>query len=904
MKNFLGQIPYSQVGTRVLPAVGMLTGMGPDGEPIVASPEDWQRLINACQAQSLMLPNEVRSQAIEEFYFTRINQSFLEGVRALPQMTEAMRLVIQALPAMQGIVATGTMGTIIAAVVKNAKPEATVWTNVWKSGVYFTAGTGFVLYLPGLISAGGEHIKTGGREVIEYIKSLRLAGPDQATVTQPVASISQLPDSNIPLDRNTASSSSAVSTTKTVTHSDSKNANPLSEKSYCRLLYFFPLFPVFITDSATDRITPNYNSGDCVSFFTEYNIVAYMMTILVIILVVLFIFLGGLGIIQRYREKLYFVSGPNIQTFLRGLTTVLKVCVFLFSICLVLFALYLYIFLAIPVDMGGICEKGAQKMHHMSSHYYLYYYVTDNTTVSEFITGTGSIFCALISFYRGFFLVRSMECHAYTKMLVTFICVALVRCSTLLLPAILKVINGENIKPDSYTFSQLFDLYHVMLTTIFIYILLASFCYILVIILDRMRQNRIYLFERYSGTLGKLSNPNFVEATSVILKIIIVLTVSLIFQNIIVVGMHHIPSHLIPMCDLAMESMRINTGQESIGINTINIQHITPVIIDNECSIPLFFESYYNTQNLLVYLLVFAMIIIATFMSIQHVQGYYDSENVYKGAHWKTIVWVRDILLLTCYFFAVVLSCYLFFFYNIDNNITIICNDVMKNFRGLTGDYYISHRYFNTPVEYFEKVIVTIAMITLGFYRSYILIKPKAWGNTQKTIFIFISGMITRKIVSYVTSEGVVKQKLMAGKTLFELFDRYNEITLVIIFFLIMTGVCFIIAHFSEKWLVKQEFSTKFTRIMDVFIVFIKIIVGACFLCVSVGAINIYIFELPSEYYNIMDEAIKFAINYETTIYNKEMALSYCEIGVINFAMCWNSSISRPTLLESKNGRR
>lgn len=318
-------------------------------------------------------------------------------------------------------------------------------------------------------------------------------------------------------------------------------------------------------------------------------------------------------------------------------------------------------------------------------------------------------------------------------------------------------------------------------------------------------------------------------------------------------------------------------------------------------STPLFFESYYNTLNLLVYVLVFAMIIIATFMSIQHALGYFNSENVYKWG--ENLVWVRDILLLTCYFLAVILSCYLFFFYNIDNNTIIICNDIMKDFHGLTtGDYYISHRYFDTPIEYFEKVIVGIGIITLGFYRSYVLIKPKAWGNTQKFIFISISGMITRKIVSYVTSEEVVKQKVMAGKTLFELFARYNEITLVIFFFLIMIGVCFIIAHFTEKWLEKQEFSTKFTRIMDVFIVFMKIIVGACFLCVSVGAINIYMFELPSKYHNIIDEAIKFSINNETTIY--KMALFNCEVEVINFAICWNSSISWDTLIRSKKAHR
>ena len=34
------------------------------------------------------------------------------------------------------------------------------------------------------------------------------------------------------------------------------------------------------------------------------------------------------------------------------------------------------------------------------------------------------------------------------------------------------------------------------------------------------------------------------------------------------------------------------------------------------------------------------------------------------------------------------------------------------------------------------------------------------------------------------------------------------------------------------------------------------------------------------------------------------MALSYCEVGVINMAVCWNSSKSGDTLIRSKNSSR
>lgn len=268
----------------------------------------------------------------------------------------------------------------------------------------------------------------------------------------------------------------------------------------------------------------------------------------------------------------------------------------------------------------------------------------------------------------------------------------------------------------------------------------------------------------------------------------------------------------------------------------------------------------------------------------------------------------KNTLIVFCYVICFFYVLYIFCFFHFSQNMACIGNSVMQVKFNISSNYTILHIVTGVPVESYEKIFTIVIIAILGYYRNYNIISSTCWNGVTKFVIYVVFSVLVHYVISFIM-ENINVENASKGETLFSLFHTHNQIVTIIIYAIVTMGFFGVISYYFEEWAewgIEHKPCNRFNVIsVQIFSLFIKMIVALCFVVISVAILHLYVHQLPPDIFKIIEHAIN--IEDKNGVYfprQNMMAFSCRNAGVINFAICWNSSISWDTLIRSKKAHR
>lgn len=245
-------------------------------------------------------------------------------------------------------------------------------------------------------------------------------------------------------------------------------------------------------------------------------------------------------------------------------------------------------------------------------------------------------------------------------------------------------------------------------------------------------------------------------------------------------------------------------------------------------------NTYIKYINSLFYL--FVILIVILFIQKRYYSAFCDNKIINNiSVYFCTEVLIKLILII-----MIILSLYMYYGLFISENIPVIYTNFLVQSKGcdpsvpITIDFGF---YFITGSDALKIFGITLSAI-IGYYRSFVIVKPKNWNTYVKTVFIMFSAIVVRLITSIVIGISLVGDNSVIN--LSQLFYSYNVMTYLVFLSIIILFICMGIEFFFSKKQAKY-------LVLDVVISFVSIIKSLCFFIIAQSVFFLWIHILPTE---------------------------------------------------------
>ena len=260
------------------------------------------------------------------------------------------------------------------------------------------------------------------------------------------------------------------------------------------------------------RLAPNTNTNGILFdfsnydfFFTSFNLIVYLMYTAVLYYItigIMYISVKYLIKIMSRGSKVYesINLGSNnqfivyLESGLQKMVPIIKVILIMLFVFITLASTCLYIYYPLPVHIAEDMNTILMSKLNKSTDYLIGYFFLD---IPFYYTQkfSGVLLTCILGFYRGYVLIKNLECNKYLKMFILFISANLVSYTT-------KVImNQVAVNKGGITLTELFNKCNTSIELVFYSIIITIFSvgtlYILTFIKQVSKDDGLFDYNKY-----------------------------------------------------------------------------------------------------------------------------------------------------------------------------------------------------------------------------------------------------------------------------------------------------------------------------------------------------------------------------------------------------------------------
>lgn len=195
------------------------------------------------------------------------------------------------------------------------------------------------------------------------------------------------------------------------------------------------------------------------------------------------------------------------------------------------------------------------------------------------------------------------------------------------------------------------------------------------------------------------------------------------------------------------------------------------------------YNFFFTSFNLIVYLM-FTAVLYYIFIGFVQLSLKYYNNIVSRISNFNSVVYttstsamdkilvVTKVMLILVFVFGMACSLVLYIYYHLPIEVAKHLNSTMITKVNKSTDYAIGYSTAGVSFYYSQKFYTFVITIILGFYRTYMLIKPLECAKYTKIVIVFISVNFVAFVTKFITNMVALNS---TGLTFVELFNKCNN---------------------------------------------------------------------------------------------------------------------------------